>query len=170
MKEKITTFLHSLIIYDYILFGSILALFVLLIVLAIVLRRKLGFAVFLVLFAFALLSLGSIFGYIEMHKYLFKNKVELISQKKLNFTPAVVVKGKITNESKFDFSTCTITAKAFKVTKNKYKNIILKLKPFQKMSIVQKELKKGQSKDFKMIMEPFTYKKEYNISVEANCL
>jgi len=170
MKEKITAFLNNLIMYDYILFGGILALFVLLIILAIVLRRHLGFAIFLVLFAFATISIGSIVGYIEMHKYIFKNNVELISQKKLHFTPAVVVRGKITNSSKLNFTKCTVTAKVFKVTKNKYKNMILKYKPFQKSSMIVENLKKTQSRDFKMLIEPFTYSKDYNISLEADCL
>jgi len=170
MKEKITAFLNNLIMYDYILFGGILALFVLLIILAIVLRRHLGFAIFLVLLSFATISIGSIVGYIEMHKYIFKNSVKLTSQKKLHFTPAVVVRGKITNISKLNFTTCTVTASAFKVTKNKYKNMLLKYKPFEKMSMTIPNLKKGESSDFKMLIEPFTYNKDYNISLEADCL
>lgn len=155
--------------YDYILFGSVLVLFVLFIVLAILLRDKMKLAIFLVLLAFATFLLGPTVGYITLHKFLFKNHTELISQKKLNFSQAVVVKGKITNDSNFDFKSCKITASAYKVTSNKYKNYILKLKPFKKMSILQEDIKKGQTREFKIIVEPFTYKRDYNISLEASC-
>jgi hypothetical protein len=169
MKAKITAFINGLITYDYILFGSVFVLFILFIVLAILLRKRVILALFFVLFAFAIFMLGPTLGYIKMHEYLFKNSVELISQKRLTFSEAVVVKGKITNESKFDFKSCKITASAYKVTSNKYKNYIYKLKPFKNMSIVEYDIPKGQTKDFKIIVEPFRYKKDYNISLGAKC-
>jgi hypothetical protein len=169
MKVNIKNFIDGLISYDYILFGSSVALFILFIILAILLRRKVAVALFFVLLAFASFLLGPTLGYLQMHKFLFKNKTELVSQKKLHFTKAVIVKGKLTNESNFDFSSCKITASAFKVTANKYKNYIYKLKPFTKMSIFEKDIKKGETREFKIIVEPFTYKRDYNISLEASC-
>ena len=169
MKLKIQNFIDGLIPYDYILFGSVLALFVLFIVLAILLRKKITLAIFLVLLAFATFLLGPTLGYVAMHKFLFKNHTELISQKKLNFSQAVVVKGTITNDSNFDFKSCRITASAYKVTSNRYKNYIYKLKPFKKMSISEEDIKKGETREFKIIVEPFTYKRDYNISLGANC-
>jgi len=169
MKLEIKHFIDGLIFYDYILFGACIALFVLFIILAILLRKKVAVALFFVLLAFASFLLGPTLGYLQMHKFLFKNNIELISQKKLHFSKAVVVKGNLTNESNFNFTSCKITANAFKVTANKYKNYIYKLKPFKKMSIVENEIKKGETREFKMIVEPFTYQRDYNISLEASC-
>jgi uncharacterized membrane protein len=169
MKAELQEFLKGLILYDYILFGAVLFLFVLLIVLAILLRRRVALAIFMVLLAFALFLLGPTLGYIAMHKFLFKNHTELIEQKRLHFIQAVIVKGKLYNDSKFDFKECKITASAYRVTANKYKNYLYKLKPFKKMSIVQRDIKKGEARAFKIIVEPFTYKREYNISLGANC-
>jgi len=170
MKEKILAFIHGLISYDYILFGACFVLFILFIILALLLRKKLIIALFFVLLGFAILALGPTLGYIQMHKYLFKNSVEMLSQKKLNFVQAVVVKGSIKNESKFDFSECKISAEVYKVSANKYKNYLLRLKPFQKMSIIEQDLPRGQIREFKIIIEPFTYQKEYNISLGASCI
>lgn len=169
MKERLLTFIHGLILYDYILFGLSFVLFLLFIIFALVFRKKLIIALFFVLLGFATLILGPTLGYIEMHKYLFKNSTKLISQKRLHFVQAVIVKGSITNESKFDFKECKISAEVYKITKNKYKNYLLKLKPFQKMSISEKNLLKGQTREFKIIIEPFKYKKDYNISLGASC-
>ena len=104
-----------------------------------------------------------------MHQFLFKNYTELISQKKLSFTQAVVVKGKVTNESKYLFSECKITASATKASKNKLKNILYSLKPFKNMSILEYDIAAGETRDFKIIVEPFTYSKDYNISLGARC-
>ena len=151
------------------LFAAVFVLFILFIILSILLRKKVVLALIFLILAFGTLLLGPSFGYIEMHKYLFKNTIVLESQKKLSFSEAVVVKGKITNESKLNFSSCKITASAYKVTSNEYKNYLLKFKPFKKSSITTPEIPKGSSYEFKLFIEPFTYKKDYNISLGADC-
>ncbi|MGB3960695.1 MAG: DUF2393 family protein, partial [Sulfurimonas sp.] len=104
-----------------------------------------------------------------MHAFLFKNSLILQSQQKLSFTEAVVVKGTLRNDSKFDFSSCEITASAYKVSSNKYKNYIYPFKPFQNMSILEEQIPMGTKRDFKIIIEPFTYLGDYNISLGADC-
>ena len=169
MKEKITTFVNGLITYDYILFGSVFGIFLLLLILAILLRNKLGLAIFILLLSFSVLILGPTLGYIKMHEYLFKNSTKLTSQKKLEFVKAIVVKGSLTNESKFDFKSCKITANVYKASKNELKNYIYQFKPLKKMSILEENISKGSTIDFKILVEPFTYSKDYNISLGAKC-
>jgi len=169
MKEKITTFIDGLIIYDYIFFGSVFLLFILFFIITILLRKRIVLAIFFLFLSITILTVGSIVGYIQMHKYLFKNKTVLISQKKLTFTKAIVVKGTITNESKFHFDSCKITANVYKVSSNPIKNFLFPFNPFKKMSILQEDIEKNQTKKFKIIVEPFTYSKDYNISLESEC-
>jgi len=169
MKEKISAFIHNLILYDYILFGSALALFILFILLAIILRNKLGLALFFVLFGFAVLLLTPTVGYLQMHKYLFKNSIKLTSQKQLNFVNAIVVKGTLSNESRFNFKRCKVTATIYKSTSNKLKNYIYQLKPLKKNSIILEDILKGTTREFKMFVEPFQYSKDYNLSLGASC-
>ncbi|MBD3824460.1 MAG: DUF2393 domain-containing protein [Epsilonproteobacteria bacterium] len=163
------TFINGLILYDYILFGATLLLFLLFIILAIVVRHRLGVALFFIFFGFLLLFTLPTLGYIEMHKYLFKSTATLTSQKLLSFSEAIVVKGEITNESKFDFSECAITASAYKVSGNELKDFLFKLKPLKKMTIVENNITKGSTKEFKLFIEPFRYAKDYNVSLEATC-
>lgn len=169
MKYKITAFIDGLIPYDYLLFGASFLLFLLFIILGIVLRRKMGFALFMILLAFSILTIGPTYGYIEMHAMIFKNSTKLIAQKRLQYTKAVVIKGTLTNESSRNFSSCKITASAYKVTSNKYKNYLTKLKPFKKQSILQENVEMNETREFKIIMEPFTYTRDYNISLGADC-
>lgn len=169
MSSKITLFIDNLISYDYFLFGAVFVLFLLFIIIGILLRRKTFLAVVFILLAFSTLILGPTLGYVKLHKTLFKNSTKLLSQKKLQFSEAVVVKGLLTNESKKDFKECKITASAYAVTSNKLKNYLKKLKPFKKMSIVEKDIQKAQTREFKIIVEPFRYSRDYNISLGADC-
>ena len=169
MKEKLTAFMNGLITYDYILFGSVFALFLLLMILAIVLRKRLGLSIFMLLLSFIILFMGPNIGYKEMHKYLFKNSVTLTSQKQLTFTSAIVIKGSLKNESNFDFERCKITASVHKVSKNALKNYIYGFKTLKKMSILEDNIAKGDARAFKLIVEPFNYKRDYNISLKASC-
>lgn len=163
------TFLDTLIPYDYILFGGSFALFILLVILAILLRNKTFISVFLFILAFSIILLGPTLGYSKMHQYLFKNTTKLLSQKKLTFTKAVVVYGELTNDSNKNFSLCKVKAKAYKVSGNKYKDYLFALNPFKKVSILEYEIDKGEKREFKIILEPFNHAKDYNISVEASC-
>ncbi len=169
MKAKLTAFIDGLIMYDYILFGSAFVLFILFIILGIMLRKKVFIATLFIFIGFASLLLGPSLGYVKMHDYLFKNTTTISSQKRLEFTQAIVVKGKITNESKFNFTSCKISANVHKTSKNEYKNMILKFKTIKKMSIIEKDILKGETRAFKIIVEPFTYKKDYNISIGGKC-
>ncbi|MFA5232972.1 MAG: DUF2393 family protein [Sulfurimonas sp.] len=167
--DIVTEFIKELIIYDYILFGSLLLLFIIFIILGIFLRKKIILAILIIIFAFVTLFAGSFFGYIAMHKYLFKNETVLISQQRLNFTDAVVVYAKLKNISDKDFKSCKITATACKVSSNELKSYLFKFKPIAKMSILENDIKIGEERDLKLIIEPFTYKNDYNISLGADC-
>ena len=169
MKHKITAFIDGLITYDYILFGGVLALFLLLMVLAILLRKKVGLSIFIILLSFGVLFAGPTVGYVKLHEFIFKNEVTLLSQKQLSFTPAIVIKGTIINSSKKNFKNCKISANVHKVSKNKLKNYLYSFKNIKKMSILEFDIKKGETRSFKMIVEPFTYKRDYNISLKASC-
>lgn len=169
MTDIITAFMNGLITYDYILFGSVFFLFLIFIILGIILRKKAALAVFLILLAFVILTLGSTLGYIKMHQYLFKNSTSITSYKELTFTKAVVIYGVVKNTSNFDFKSCNITASAYPVSGNSIKDYILKFKPFNKMSILEYDILRGEEREFKLILDPFTYSKDYNISLGANC-
>ena len=93
----------------------------------------------------------------------------IISQKKLSFIKAVVVQAKLTNTSKTNFGICKVHFEAYKVSGNSIKDYIYKFKPLKQMSILKYDITKGSTIDVKAILEPFTYSKDYNISVKASC-
>lgn len=167
--QTVSEFIKNLIIYDYILFGSLLALFLLFIVLGIVFRHKLALALFFIFFAFGLLVGGATFGYVAMHDYLFKNETTLLNQKKLSFTQAAVVYGTLKNVSKKDFKSCKVSATAYSVSGNVLKDYVRTLKPIAKMSIVEENIPVGEEREIKIIIDPFTYSGDYNVTLGADC-
>lgn len=169
IKYKINAVLDSLIVQDYILFTSVFVLFLVLMILAVYLRRKKNVSRLLASSSFLILLLGPTFGYIQMHKFLFKNGVELIDQKKLEFTKAIVVKGELRNDSSNDFRQCKIIATAYRKTTSELKNYILRLKPIQKSSFIIKNVRMSETKEFKMFIEPFDYEYAYKVGLEASC-
>ncbi|ABB45148.1 hypothetical protein Suden_1874 [Sulfurimonas denitrificans DSM 1251] len=166
---KINEFIKELILYDYILFGSLLLVFLILLIIGIVFRQKTLLAVFLIFFAFIILIFGSTVGYVEMHNYLFKNETTLTSQKKLSFTQAVVVYGRVKNVSQRDFKSCKVSATVYRFSGNEIKDYIKKFKPIVKMSIVEEDIAIGQEREIKIIISPFVYGGDYNVSLGADC-
>ena len=167
--QTVSEFIKNLIIYDYILFGSLLALFLLFIIFGIVFRHRLGVALFLIFFAFSLLLGGATFGYKAMHDYLFKNETTLLSQKKLSFTQAAVVYGTLKNVSKKDFKSCKVNATAYSVSGNMLKDYVRRLKPIANMSIVEENIAIDEEREIKIIIDPFTYSGDYNVTLGADC-
>lgn len=170
MKTKLVDFIHHMLIYDFLLFGGIILLFILILIAAVVLREKIALAVFLVLVAFGVLTAGSFAGYAMLHHYLFKHRITLGEVKALQFTEALLVKGEIANLSKRTFAECTVTVGVHKVTHNPYIDPIYPYIPFQKSTIrLDQTIEKGGKKPFKLFVEPFRYTKDYNITVKAAC-
>lgn len=170
MKAHIQNFIHHLLLYDYLLFGGVFILFVLVLILAIVLRHKMGLAVFFVILAFGILTVGPIGGYIALHQYLFKHKIIIKEIKALQFTEALLIKGDINNTSKRPFNECTLHAGVYKVTHNKYIDPVYRYIPFKKSSLkLEKKIIPGESIPFKLFVEPFRYSKDYNVTLKAEC-
>ncbi len=171
LKETLQAFIKTLHPYDYLFFGISGALFLLILLLAILLRKRVGLSLFLVLLAFIIIISGPIAGYQYIHSTIYKTELKEMLIKRLEFSEAVVIKGKLTNLGKQSYHTCAITAKAYQGADNFLEALVYPLKPFQQMTIIDKEsLDINQTREFKMILEPFTYSKEYNISVQASCL
>ena len=171
LKRSIQNFVATLHDYDYILFAISGALFFLILLLAIILRRKTGLSLLLILLALIIIIAGPISGYNYIHSTLFKTKITNLTIKELEFSEAVVIKGTLTNLGGKPYHKCVLNAKAYKGATNFLEELVLPLQPFQKMSIIKEEdINISESIDFKMILEPFTYSQEYNISVKATCI
>lgn len=171
IKSTLLDFADSLHTYDYVFFAAFGAVYLLMLLLAIVLRKRVGLSLFLVLLAFVVIIAGPIFGYQYTHGKLYKTEISDLMIKKLEFSEALVIKGRLKNLGQQAFVKCTVTANACEGATNFFEEILCYLEPFQYTSTVyDKALPVNEILEFKLIMEPFTYADDYNISVKADCL
>ena len=169
MKAQLTAFLDQLILYDYLLFGGTILLFILFLLLAVLLHKRVLLFFVMVLLAFGVIIAGPTVGYTKLHAFIFKNSVSISEAKALEFTEALLVRGTLTNDSKRDFNVCKISVGAYKVANNFFLDTLYPLNPFQKASILLEHIPPGQEIDFKLFIEPFSYSWEYNISIGSEC-
>lgn len=171
LKSALQGFTDSLHTYDYILFAAFGALYLLILLLAIVLRKRAGLSLSLVLIAFVVIIAGPVWGYTYTHGKLYKTEISEQAVKKLEFSEALIITGKLKNLGMQSYSRCVLTASAHKAPTNFLEEIVLPLKPFQNVSYFhEKVFPVNETYDFKLVMEPFTYSDEFNISIKADCL
>ncbi len=170
MKTEIIAFIDGLIFYDYLLFGGATVLFILFLILAILLRHHTLTAVIMVLFAFLFLLLAPTLGYWKLHQWLYRSDLTLTQQQALEFTDALMIKGTLTNTSRFPFQSCRVQVGAYKISGHPYVDELFKLNPFRKKTIsVDGPIERNASAHFTLFFEAFHYEKEYNITLGADC-
>ena len=171
IKESLIDYIHALTIYDYAAFGWLLLLFFIILVLAILLgRKKPTLAISLIMITILLMFVAP-FG---IKYFLDKTvrKVEVVTDdiSQLHYAASLIITGHLLNDGKVPYQKCRINAKVFKVSKNKYRNILNNLKPLRNKTIVmEKNISQGEEAVFKIVFENFRYSKEYNVSVSGGC-
>jgi hypothetical protein len=172
IKESFITYFHSFTINDFIAFGwvGIFIVTLLMLVVLLIVGRRYLFAIFLFLISIIVIVVAP-FGikYLMQHA-IRKTDVKIESVTKLNFTPSIVIVGSLKNIGKIDFKKCYIRAYLYKSDSDKYKNMLNRLKPLKIETIVlEKDIKKGDIEDFKMVIKNFKFSGDFNTSVEAEC-
>lgn len=170
MQAKLTAIVENMIFYDYMLFGGSFLLFIFLIVIALLARKRMGISVTLITLAFLQILLAPTLGYKEMHKHLYKNQTVITKENKLQFSKAIIVEGELSNLSQYDFKSCTITAEVYKTSQNQIKNAIYSLRSFDRASVVEESIAIGGKRAFRIIIEPFLYEGSYKITTGAECI
>ncbi len=169
MVELFREFLNDLIVYDYILFGLLLLFFLICIVFVVLLRKKVFLSSSIFILSFGVLLGGSTFGYGALHKYLYAHTLEIKESKKLVYSPAVVVRTTLTNNSKRDFSKCKIIVVLHKKHKYEFLDELYKLKPIAKMTIIEQDIDINSSRDTKFLITPFEYSGDFGVEARAKC-
>ena len=95
--------------------------------------------------------------------------IDIVSQKQLVYTDALIVSLDITNKSKKDFEYCRVKLKFYYPSQNKFKNLLNTFKPFNKENIVLHNLKVGEKRHLDSLIDGFRANKEYNITTNSEC-
>jgi len=171
LKASLTDYIHTLTMYDYVAFGWLFGLLIMMILTALLSSKsKPKLASFLIFFSFILMFIGPIGVKLFLDKTIRKVKIIDQNSTKLNFSKLLVVTGKIENHGKIDLKKCYVSAKVLKISDNKYLNFLYNLKPIRKRTIItEANISKDTSEEFKVVFEKFNYKKDYRVAVSAEC-
>lgn len=170
LKESLTDYLHYLTIYDYVAFGWLYALLFVLIIFAIVIRKRTKTAISLILLSVALMMIAPIAIKLFLDHTIRKTSIVDQNHTALTYAKSLVITGQVHNEGKISLQKCYIHANVLRYSDNKYKNWLNYLKPIRKQTIVlDKNLTQNESREFKMVLEAFEYDKEYNVTLRSEC-
>ncbi|MDP1785346.1 MAG: DUF2393 family protein [Sulfuricurvum sp.] len=170
MKTDILTFIHTLNLYDYLLFGGIIFLFLFLLILSILFRHKQTLAISFVLLAFITLITAPIGGYIALHALLYKHTITLTTVKDLEFTEALIIKGDLNNTSKKTFRECTLYVGVSKVSSISFLNKLDPYFPFRRQTLsLSGPISPKETQTFKLLIQPFKYPKRHSVTVFGQC-
>lgn len=170
LKKSLLDYTNHLTIYDYAAFGWLGFLIVILLFLAILLRKKSTLSLSLLLFAMLLMFVAPLPLKLFLDQTIRKTEIKTISIDELKYSKSLVVVGELKNSSKIDFDICTIQAKVLRFDQNRYKTMLYTLKPLLKKTIYMEEaILKDQVVPFKIVFERFHYEKDYNVSTSATC-
>ena len=171
LKESLLTYIDHLLIYDYMAFGWLILIFLLLLFLSLgILRKKPILALFLIIFDFCFLIIAPFAIKWYLDDKLRPNETETTLIKQLKYSDALIVEGNVTNNSKFDFVTCKTHVDILKDYKNEYKNKLSFINPLIKRSILLKTPpKKAEKVTFRIVISPFEYKADFNVTAYSEC-
>jgi len=171
IKKYLQTFFEHIHIYDYFLIAWLTVLFLLFLVLAIKFHSKPIVAVFLILFSFAIIFIGPFIGSFYLHnKYLYSNETTISIQKKLDFSKALLITGSIKNNGTENIKGCYIHTSIFKPYDGIIEESLSYIKPIKRSTInFDNNISLKEIKNFRILIEPFNYTKDFNISVWSEC-
>ena len=172
LKLSFLTYLKNLGLYDYLAFGWLVLLFLLMIVLAIVIAKR-SSALSLLMIVIAL------FGFVLM-PFVIQTKLNQTQRttethitlvKKLMFSESLIVEGDVTNLSQKTFQKCLIQTTIIPQTELEgFRAWLLTLKPITNQSImVYETLAPNDSKHVQVVFEDFRYSKDVNATLKAEC-
>jgi len=170
-KLRAIDYLHHLTIYDYFAYSMVGVFFLFsFLIFIMIAKKRLGLGFLWLFLSIMIVLVSPIFIKIYFDKSV--KKVEIFDKKvtQLKFAKMLIIKGKIKNKAKIDFKKCRIITKIVKIDKNKYKNMLNSLKPKRYLSILlEGELKKNESKPFKLVFKKFQPKFKYKTEVYGEC-
>lgn len=170
MKTQIVEFIHTLNLYDYLLFGGIIFFFLLFLILSIMFHQRIRLAITFVLLAFILLFTAPVIGYILLHSFVYKHKITLTTVQDLEFSDALVIKGDLNNTSSQTLKECTLYTGISQVSSIQPLNTLYTYLPFRRKSLtINGPIAPAEGTSFKLLIEPFSYPKHFQVTVRGNC-
>ena len=159
---------HSFTKYDYMAIGWILFLAILLLILSIFVKRK-SFSYFLLFLGLILLFVGPPLIKTALDGFIRQASIDVGRSKALRFSHSLIIEGNITNRGKIDYSSCDLIVSLYRPN-TVWKEWRALIDP-EKIHIehFKTSLERGVTKPFKIIVDDFSNRNDFNVSVRARC-
>jgi hypothetical protein len=170
LRSEFVEYINAFTYYDYIAYTWLIVLFIFLLVVAIALRERVGVSIFLIILSIFVLFVGPIILKKALDIYVRGNEVVIKSQNRLRFSDTLVISGEFINKSRVKIKSCKLSAKVYKIGKNRLKTFVNRLKPYKKKTISLDMDKMFDNKiEFRVVFDNFKLKGDFNISSSATC-
>lgn len=171
LKASILVYIDHFTTYDYIAYAWLAFLFFITILLSILMAKKSPiFSILIFMISLMLLLIGPFVLKHYLNEHLRPSFSTLIETKKLNFSDTLIVTGSVKNISKNSFSICKIDVAVLKSSDNSIENLLSRLKPLRKKTIVIDEvIETNRTKEFKAIFDGYRFLEDVNISLKSEC-
>lgn len=147
-------FFYSFFIYHYLFLGVLFFVAVLLLILGIVLRRKLIFALFFYLLSFLSFTVAPIAGIYYLEEYFRKTSIDNIKVARLVYTKAIVITADIKNDGKIPIKKTSVVISLVKKNNNSILEFINIFSPVKTDKIEFKmPLTPSDTKDIRIVID-----------------
>jgi hypothetical protein len=168
-KQFVLDYIADFLIYDYLAHGIVLILFFLLFAVSIIARKKILVAILIFFIAVLVLVFGPFVAKMAIDNTVRASKVSDLTYKQLIYIDDVIVKGKIHNRGKINFTQCEVDMSIIKPEENEYKQMLSDLKPIKKYRfVVNEKIKQNESYDFDFTITKFQIQK-YKLKAQSKC-
>ena len=169
-KFILTRFFDTIGTYDYIGFFLSIFLFLLFLIIYLLLRKHIKRSIFLAIIGFSFLFMGPVFSHKLVKNTLYNSEANITTVKQLHYSDTLLIKGVLHYKGIKDASHCLVSADIYKKGKNMVKDFVYNLKAYRKGSHkLDATFSTGTNKNYKIVIEPFAYKGDYNISISSGC-
>lgn len=169
-KIFLVDFFSTLSIYDYIGFFITVLLFFLCIVLALLLRHKTWISLLCIFFSFIFLFFGPVFTHQLLQNTFYKSEAKVLERKQLVYSDTLIIRGLLEYKGLKDASHCKLKALVHKQGGNMIRSFVNSIKSFRSVKKeIDQLMTKGDKIKFKMVIEPFNYQGDYNITMDVGC-
>ena len=159
---------HSLTKYDLMAIGWVVLLALLMLIMAIFIKRR-SLSYFLFFLGFVLFFFGPPAIKIALDRIIRATEVTVTAVKPLKFSQTLLLEGNITDRGKIDFSDCDLLIVTYRPD-TPLKTWAAWFKPRHVyLRRLNQPLLRGETKDFRLLVDPFYDRGDFNVTVDARC-
>jgi len=147
-------FFHNFLIYHYLFFGVLFFASIFMLILGVILRKRVLFAVFFYIGSFTSLFIAPFVGSYYLEEYIRGSSLQNIKIARLVYTPAIIVSGELKNNGKIATKGTYLLFSMVKKDNNSILEFINIFKPVKTQKVYLKyQLAPNETKEIRVVLD-----------------